>query len=256
MRLFLLVLPAVLLGSAGAGRFGAAAPAMPAPLAPAGTGTLSLAPLWQVDAGGNPSEVHNGFFNHERQRLEMVFLGIERDGRNLNLYHVRGKDRRYRKVKPFVGTFSFASVQLGAPRQQGNTSGNGQEKVVPGLATGTFVLKETAPASDHSAGTFQGTMAVDFLVMPDKSVVFNPAPTGARTRQAGMLLEGRWTAATGAATSSVLVQNGNAVIGSGLMPRFDIGDRGQEINPRYTRVGWDTLWENEEWWAGKAVSRR
>lgn len=253
MRQLFLVLPVALLGAVG--RFSSPAPVPSVPSAPAGTGTLSLAPLWQADATGNPAEVHNGFFNHERQRLELVFLGVERDAHNPNLYHVRGKDRRYRKVKPFTGTFSFASVQLSAPRRQ-EIAGPSQEKVVPGLATGTFVLKETAPASDRATGTFAGTIAVDFLVMPDKNLVFNPVHTNPRTRRAGMLLEGCWTAATGAATSPVLVQDGTTVVGSGLMPRFDIGDRGPEINPRYARVGWDTLWENEEWWAEKKVARR
>jgi hypothetical protein len=41
-----------------------------------------------------------------------------------------------------------------------------------------------------------------------------------------------------------------------VMKRFDIGERGSHINPKYARVGWNSFWENKEWWADGQVARR
>ena len=253
----LLLLPALLLGAARPLHLGSHL----APPAPAGTGSVNLAPLLRATEDGQ--SVHNGFFDRSRQRLEVVFLSVQRDANNPNLYQVTGKDRRYRKVEDFKGTVLFASVQLGARRRlsapetsrQQHQEGSG-EMAVPGLATGTFELRETVRPGDHDAGTFRGKVAIDFLVLANQRPVLNYRSTSALTRQAGFQFEGIWTGATAKHTWPILFQNGSSVIGRALMPDFEVGDRGGEVNPRYARVGWDTYWENEEWWAEKKVAGR
>ena len=34
-----------------------------------------------------------------------------------------------------------------------------------------------------------------------------------------------------------------------LIKDFGIGDRGAQVNPKYAKLGWNELWENDEWWA-------
>jgi len=259
MRFSYVVLPVLLFGALGSSYFWPEAATLPAPVAPAGTTTPNLAPLLLTGSEGQP--VHNGFFDRSRQRLEMVFSSVRRDAKNPNLYHVLGKDRRFRKVESFAGTIVFAPVQLGAalkqPVAQEERQANGlTELVAPGLATGTFELRETPRPNDPDAGTFRGKIVIDFLTRPDKSVVLNYNSTSALTRNAGFLLEGTWTSAKTGGTWPILVLNGTHIINSRLMPNFEIGDRGGEINPRYARVGWDTYWENTEWWAEKKVAQR
>ena len=234
IRFSFFVLPALLLG-AGFEHSRTAATAPSAPEAPASNGTHSLAVLWHPSGANEAQVVHNGFYGKSRQRLELVFTSVRRDAKNPNLYYVRGKDRRFRKVQSFDGTFSFDKVTLSA-RHKAAVAKGGTEMITPGLAVGTFVLREKTSASDREPGTFQEKIAVDFLIEDSNKLVFNSASTSELTRNAGMLLEGRWNSATDTKYSvSVLVQEGDSVINSQLMPNFDIGDRSRQINPRYTR---------------------
>ena len=34
----------------------------------------------------------------------------------------------------------------------------------------------------------------------------------------------------------------------------NIGARDAHINPRYARVGWNTYWQNDEWWVEKQIA--
>jgi hypothetical protein len=38
---------------------------------------------------------------------------------------------------------------------------------------------------------------------------------------------------------------------------FIIGERDMDFNPKYAKLGWNSYWENEEWWAepGKVTAK-
>ncbi|UOQ71236.1 hypothetical protein [Hymenobacter cellulosilyticus] len=37
-------------------------------------------------------------------------------------------------------------------------------------------------------------------------------------------------------------------IADDVMDHFNLWDRGPHINSKYTRVGWSSYWQNDEWW--------
>ena len=213
---------------------------------------FNLTPLWLNPADGSGAAVDNGFFGHNRQRLEVYFAQMRRDAQNPALYHVAGKDRRWRKVRAFTGTFTLDDLQPAlAPAHETLAAG-----ARCFMATGQFALHETAAPRDQQSGDFRGRFVLDLAREPEgrlKNLRFSDNPL---TRRSGFVLEGSWHPAAGGATVPILLQKGTTVINSTLMPNFEIGDRGSQINPRYTRVGWATYWENEEWWAGRPVARK
>lgn len=42
------------------------------------------------------------------------------------------------------------------------------------------------------------------------------------------------------------------VIVPSVLQEMGLGSRSDEVNPRLARYGWNTLWENDEWWATPA----
>ncbi|MDO7876746.1 hypothetical protein Q5H93_18520 [Hymenobacter sp. ASUV-10] len=213
---------------------------------------FNLAPLWRMGSGSNDDKVHNGFFGYGYRRLELVFTSVQRDEKNPALYHVQGKDRRYSIVRSFSGTFTLSAIRKASAADAVDlTTDQGQLYT----ATGEFVLREKAKPTDEAYGTFRGKLAVDLARDANGRLQLVTRTTNAATRHGGFLLNGTWTDARTGAAIDVLVKNGMAVTYQ-VLQDFEFGGRSVEINPKYTRVGWDGYWSNEEWWAEKPVARR
>jgi hypothetical protein len=253
-KLLLLALP-VLFVAARPGSTPAAKTNPPATAPAEGAAVLAkfnLAPLWQMGKGSNDDKVHNGFFGYGYRRLELVFTAVQRDARNPAIYYVQGKDRRYNIVRSFSGTFTLNGIRkVSAAEAVDLTRDQGQ----PYATTGEFVLREKARPSDEAYGTFRGKLAVDLARDANGHLQLVTRTTNAATRHGGFLLSGSWTDVRTGATVDVLVKNGMAITYQ-VLQDFEFGGRSVEINPKYTRVGWDGYWSNEEWWANKPVARR
>jgi hypothetical protein len=213
---------------------------------------FDLAPFWRISASEQGEGVHNGFFGYTYQRLEMVFTSVRRDANNSNTYYVRGKSRRYNTVRSFAGTFTLASIRREAAAKSVYED---QPAGQPYLAMGQFVLREQPRPNDEAYGTFRGKLALDFSQLPKGHLQLNQQTADKQTLNGGFLLDGSWKDAGSEAEIDVVVKNGLAVT-SQVLDDFDIGGRSPHISRKYTRVGWDSYWSNEEWWAEKAVARK
>jgi hypothetical protein len=215
---------------------------------------FNLAPFWRVSAtaDGSGEQVHNGFFSHSLQRLELVFTSVRRDASQPNVYYVRGKNRRYGIVRSFAGTLTLDKIR---PEATAKPVYSDEPAGQPYLATGQFVLKEQPRANDEAYGTFRGQLAVDFSLLSQGRLQLNTRTQDEQTRNGGFMLDGIWKDAGTGAEVEVLVKNGLAVTYQ-VLEDFDIGGRSPQINRKYARVGWNTYWSNDEWWAGKPVARK
>ena len=260
MRYFLLLAASVLL--VGAAR--SAAPKIhhhiTAPLAAPGAvlsnaartallARASLGRLWQHQPQAGADDVLNGCFGYDGRRLEFVFLSVQADAKKAGRYLVAGKFRCYGDVTPFRGSVEVQQVQrLPAELAQGESGGASVY-----CATGAFSLQATS--SHGLGGRFDGRLAVDFQLATNGRARLVDYSANPATRNGGLLFDGQWRDGADGEPVAVVWKQGMAVAHQ-ILTRFEIGDRDAHLNPRYARVGWNSYWQNDEWWTEKAVAKR
>lgn len=189
----------------------------------------------------------NGFFGPEHRRIEFVFTRVERDAQNPALYHVSGKDRYKKRITPLEGTIELTSL---APLRTDKSSPD--DMAAGYAAAGTFELREIG--SQSGTGTFRGRAAIDFNYDEHRKpalAMWGYAEPSMAAKGAGSRFEGQWTSNQTRQQKAVLWADGNGLftIAQDIFADFNVGERGPEINEKYAKLGWDSYWENEEWWA-------
>ncbi|GAB3857744.1 hypothetical protein GCM10028822_31960 [Hymenobacter terrigena] len=198
-------------------------------------------------AGVQWPTVCEGFFGPDHYRIELVLQKIIRDTDDPLLYHVQGKDRYKRQVTPFTGTIRL--------RQLRNVPIKSFEYELQGefakfyTAQGVFSWQETG---SKATGIFAGKMGIDFQQKADSSLVATYF-MGDDKRQFAkgwrMYFDGEWTSSLTGSRKKLLASASIEGIGSTVFSDFNVGERSFSINPKYAKLGWNELWENEEWWA-------
>ncbi|UOQ71235.1 hypothetical protein [Hymenobacter cellulosilyticus] len=193
----------------------------------------------------------NGFFGADHYRVEVLLLSSRKDTLQPEVYYVTGKSRFKGRITSFTGSITLQNVHdLGVDLGK-YLEDNGAAKGY--TATGTYVFNED-PAS-KGAGTFTGTMAVDFSMdpnRPDGLQLFSfgiPATDASSTRGTALLFDGKWRSYQTSREKPALWAFNILPIAGKVLTDFNIGERGPEVNPKYAKLGWAGLWENEEWWA-------
>ena len=192
----------------------------------------------------------NGFFGDDHRSIAFVFDKVERDAKEPQLFHVRGRERFRKLVTSFEGTLKVHRI----------VDCDSCDATVPEeysarayTASATFNLREDQYKKD--SGVFSGEAFLDFLVtdngivgtpdVPITGIVIESTPTKGSTR----LLRGIWTSTVTGQTKPLLVANDVFIISPEIYSDFGTGDRSSQVNPKYAKLGWDTYWENDEWWA-------
>ena len=242
----------VLLLALPAGLLVAARPHTAPVAAPAGTGhflrAARLSPLWQSSDDAPDDRVHNGFFGSNYRRLELVFTQMRRDAKTPGRYYVQGKDRRSQRVRAFSGTLTFETLEAGEASSKVLPQPYSSHRAVCACTSSPAATTPTAaPSAAPWPSILGATRTAAWLSTP-------APPTRPPTTAVSCSKACGPTPSTGR-KSTVLVKNGTAVTYQ-ILSDFDIGDRGMQINPKYTRVGWDSYWDNAEWWADSPVARQ
>ena len=208
-----------------------------------------LSKLWQGDTEErrtNPTM--EGFFGPDHYRFALVFNEVKRDEQHPEVYHVRGKCRYRKNIRLFSG---FLTVQTVKDLARGNFFLTGPGQDLPDTAT---AVTYTARARMHlteeisaNSGVFEGESILDFYTNSA------PTPIGYVTGSLGIdesmpamgsgsLLRGKRRNVTTRQVKSFVVSTDD----------FGVGDRGGQVNPKYAKLGWSEMWENNEWWADPA----
>lgn len=212
----------------------------------------NLGRLWQHKPQNGTEDVLNGCFGYDGRRLEFVFTAVQADAKSPGRYLVAGKFRCYGDVTPFRGSIELQQVQR-LPADVAVYEGNGVSTAPTYCATGGFALQATS--SHGLGGQFSGHIALDFQLTPSQHPLLMENTRNPATRNGGLLFEGTWREDAAGETLPVVWKQGLAVTRQ-VLSRFDVGDRSGSINPKYARVGWNSFWKNDEWWAEKQVARR
>ena len=212
----------------------------------------SVSALWKTAAEGNDSPVINGFFGEDHYRIEFVFTSLTQDPVDKSLFHVTGQNRYRRTITPFSGSIQLNQIQ----NQPAEDSLGEVMSANSHIASGTFRFVEQS--GKPTDGLFEGTTALDFYVNEggklerDYSRGSNYGALGS-----GYKFEGIWTGNNSSKTKPVLFADNFLELSNTVLKDFAIGERDVSINPKYAKLGWDTYWENDEWWAapGPATAR-
>ncbi|TGE06137.1 hypothetical protein [Hymenobacter fodinae] len=202
------------------------------------------------------SEIMNGFYGADHYRIEFAMLDVRRDPANPLHYFVRGKNRFKKAITLFEGDIEFTQLGSQAPLTKAPayySSKQGKEYITEAntvnaySALGTFTLREDA--SYKGAGVFKGEVIVDFSVSERGELAPFTRDDKQNTRGGWVLFQGTWTNPETKQPKPVLWVQNIFLYQQDIFRDFTIGERDPDFNPKYARLGWDTYWQNDEWWA-------
>lgn len=201
------------------------------------------------------SHAQNGFFGPDHYRIEVVLTKVWRDSLEPTLYRLQGKNRYKGIITPFAGTLTITHLMDQAPyptklitqiRKNGGELNNEPNMY---SAEGDFELKEDV--AQRGTGVFQGKVAIDWHLEDDGSVVQQIRTNESASQGGGVKYEGIWTNSTTHRTYPVVWVDDIFQYTSEhhVLNNFLVGERDPDFNPKYAKLGWNSYWENDEWWA-------
>jgi hypothetical protein len=195
----------------------------------------------------------DGFFGEDHYRIEFVLSEVNRDSFNANIYHVKGKNRHKKVITPFEGEIQLIDIATFTDPNLDTAMYNGMGASNLYIASGKFELRED-PKSKYS-GVFRGDLKTEFASYENRRTdgrrdfeswfYSEKLPSGG----AGYRFEGTWTSNFEQGVVKPVVWADDFFrFANEILKDFSYGEREVEINPKYRNLGWETLWENEEWW--------
>lgn len=224
--------------------------------------SLLLAP--QPGKTGEYQSALDGFFGKNPQRLSLAIVKATRDSLQPSIYHIIGKTRYEKQIANFEGSIQLTKladyydqgillVQQEATFLQDTITGKGN--IVNAKAYSATASFNFTNSSLPNSYLLAGQALLDFWVTDGgKTGIIYPAFAGlildkTPTKGSGLLLKGTWRNGTTNLQNPFLVSRNIFLLSPDIIQEFGIGDRGSEVNPKYAKLGWNTYWENDEWWA-------
>ncbi|WP_210114267.1 hypothetical protein [Hymenobacter aquaticus] len=209
-----------------------------------------LSALWQNKVENRREyPAFSGFFGADHYRIGFVFSRVTQDAQRPEVFHVQGKNQFKKVVTPFEGTLTV--TQIADLDSYMDLDSVAMRTARAYTVTADFVLRENPAAK--TAGVFRGTGHLDLYRTADGTMdqlIGMPGVADKNpTKGSGLLFAGEWTSNSTGRRKPVLLANDVFVIAPAVLKDFGIGERGGEINPKYAKLGWTAIWENEEWWA-------
>ena len=221
-----------------------------------------LSPLWQSDVEYRRERpTLDGFFGPDHYRFSLVFSQVQRDEQRPDTYHVRGKCRYRKNIRPFTGVLTIRQLK-DLPRGAFFLGGAGSDLPDTAAAQTYTALAQVQLTEENreNSGIFEGEAALDFYVVPAPVKIAYVTGNGGieldmPARGAGLLLRGSRRNQTTRQVKKFVVSSDVFAAAPDVYKDFGIGDRGGEINPKYAKLGWTELWENDEWWADSPTAQ-
>jgi hypothetical protein len=219
-----------------------------------------LSRLWQninhYEDGTQSS--FEGFFGPDHYHFAMAFTQVVRDTADPSVYHVIGKSRYRKNIRPFAGTLTVRQVaDLTYPGFL-QALASQQERAADSLAGRTYTAHarlQLQEEQQENSGLFEGEVVLDFYTVPGQKpgfvyvFAFDGTDEKLPTRGAGLLLRGNRRNVTTGQVKSFIVSPDVAAVAPFVFKDFMLDERMGEINPKYAKLGWNEYWNRDEWWA-------
>lgn len=201
-----------------------------------------------VDTLFQSSYPENGFYGEDRYRIEYLFETSKRDAKDPTLFHVKGRNRYKKTITPFSGLLKIMQLSEFTDPNLDTAEVNGMHVRKFYAAQGEFELKEDVIGK--SSGVFKGTFKMEFNTRTDEYPMelwfySKKLPSGG----GGYRFDGTWTSYTNSSlVKPVILGHDLFRFANDILKDFSYGEREVEINPQYRSLGWESFWENDEWW--------
>ncbi len=196
----------------------------------------------------------NGFYGEDHYRIEYIFTEVKQDSVNVNIYHVKGKNRHKKVVSDFEGFFRLLDVyEIQDPNISTNDYFNDENatKIYGSIGDFEFVEKGDSKYS----GTFKGKLTAEWAnhYNPEtKELELNGLwfySENLPSKGAGYRFDGNWTSKSGDRTVPFIWAEDIFRFGNDILADFSYGEREVIINKKYRSLGWDEyLYDADEWW--------
>ncbi|MDB5269907.1 MAG: hypothetical protein JWP58_2947 [Hymenobacter sp.] len=218
-----------------------------------------LASLLQTVTGQSYDRAMNGFRGANRYRTETVITAARRNLHNPAAYQLQGLTRTRQRIQRFRGEIVFDSLSV-EPMLTARDKKDIDEWTMlkPIRLDNDFAVKRYAVAGNvrlaedkkaPQGAAFEGRFVME-LELTSKGQLGLDAPFLHGPSQGGaQKYAGAWTTyQTHQVIPTVWVED---IVGYSPFIYTDlvIGGRDVDINPKYARQGWNTIWQNDEWWA-------
>jgi hypothetical protein len=190
----------------------------------------------------------NGFYGEDRYRIEYLFESAKRDDKDPTVIHVTGRNRYKKTITPFAGTIKITQLSEFTDPNLDTAEVNGMHVRTMYAAQGEFELKEAAVG--NTSGVFKGKLKMEFNTRTDEYPIdfwfySQQLPSGG----GGYRMDGTWTSYSNPSlVKPVILAYDLFRFANDILKDFSIGEREVEINEKYRSLGWDSYWENDEWW--------
>ena len=219
-----------------------------------------LSPLWQNfrHYRSGAQQCFEGFFGPDHYHFAMAFTRVTRDPADPAVYHVIGKSRYRKNIRPFSGTLTVRQVaDLSYPGFL-QVLADQDKNAADSLSGRTYTARAQLQLQEEqqaNSGIFEGEVRLDFYVVPQQKpgyvyvFAFEGTDDKLPTRGAGLLLRGNRRNVTTGQVKSFIVSPDVAAVSPYVFKDFMLDERMGEINPKYAKLGWNEYWNNDEWWA-------
>jgi hypothetical protein len=218
-----------------------------------------LSALWRNNDGVDRDKpAFEGFFGPDHYHFAMAFTAVTRDPANPAVYHVAGKCRYRKNIRPFSGTLTVRRIADLAYPGFLRAKALQEEQAADSVAGRTYTAHAQLQLREEpkeNSGIFEGEVLLDFYTVPgqrpnfvtiyDHEGIDNRFPT----RGSGLLLRGKRRNITTGQVKSFTVAPWVATVAPDVFKDFMLDERMGEINPKYAKLGWNEYWNNDEWWA-------
>jgi hypothetical protein len=195
----------------------------------------------------------NGFFGKDRYRIEFFIADIKRDSLNVNIYHVKGKNRHKKMITPFEGVIRFKDIASFSDPNLDNTVVENMAVENLFATSGDFEFREDSKAK--FSGVFKGTIKMEFSKQTEVGeYAMSPYNLWYYSDQlpsegAGYRFDGAWTSYTDANdTKEVIWAQDIFRFANNILKDFSYGERDVTINEAYRHLGWQEIFDMDEWW--------
>lgn len=189
----------------------------------------------------------NGFYGEDRYRIEFLMSTCQRDEKDPTLYHVTGKNRHKKTITPYSGTIRITQLSEFMDSNLDTAEYNNMDVNRLYAAQGEFELQEEATAK--YSGVFKGKMALEFATYKTSKPSFWFFSKNLPSGGAGYRMDGTWTSYTKKdMVKPIILASDLFIIANDILKDFSYGEREVEINEKYRSLGWESFWENDEWW--------
>jgi hypothetical protein len=223
----------------------------------------NLTSTLQTATGSKGDYALNGFRGKVKYRTEVVVQQVRQDSHNPAVYYLAGLSRTRWQITPFQGQVTLETLSR-EPLPTEADQAYVKEWSMSVLSIGSVRNPDNEPVARYAVGgrvtlqergekgisqIFTGTLVAELALTKGGKIVLNNPFLHGPSQGGGLKYEGSWVPSRGSRVQPAVWVSSIIGYSPNIFGDLTIGEREFDFNPKYAKLGWNTYWENDEWWA-------